>query len=277
MRRLGLLLFAVTLAPACGDDAGGADAAPVSDAAPNTGTFSLAWEISDGQETVDCGDVAGVTVSIEALEQGAAFGEVITSTCTAGTLTSPQLEVGTYSLEIELKASGSRSLLATPIEMGGVEIQKSQNADLGSVTFEVIPTGTLAFTVDADVTGTNCGTGTEDANIIEMGLELQDDQEACVPATFDIDGVGSYTNDCMGTNPPPDCIESGTEVSVADAPSGPHGLEVIGRMDDGEGGTLDCWLRNPEFTIPGNDLEVDLGLQILMPNTNEPDCPAAGN
>jgi hypothetical protein len=268
MRSTALALLPLLLL-GCGDDAGGADASPEPDAAPNAGTVTFTWTIDGGGTTVDCAAVGALTVSFVGQEQDSISVQTDSFGCTSGAGTTRLLPVGTYTIDIDLRAAGtpSRSLLAAPIRVTGVEVKRAEATDIGPLVFEVAPTGSFRFRADANVSGSNCGDGDNDAGIEDMLLELRDAAGTCVPATFAFAGGGECATNCTDVVPCA-CQEPATEITVASSPSGPHMLSVVGRNDDG----IACWTRLSSFTVPGNELDVDLGTLLLNRDVSQSEC-----
>jgi hypothetical protein len=251
----------VLAAPAvgCGDDQSSADAGPP-DAAPPGGSVSLSWTISDGTSVVDCEEVGGVTVRVTATPVEGGSATIESFTCTSGSGTSSSIAPGTYDIAIDLRASGNRSLLSAPLEVEDVDISLGQASPIGQFEFDVVAAGSFRFTITAEGEAQNC----PDAEIVAVEFELADDDGNCVEAQFDIAAGASqpartYTTSCTAPAPLGFCIERDQLVSVASTRSGAHSLAISGQ----KAGPLDCWLRSPDFTIPGNNLDFDLMQQLL--------------
>lgn len=262
-----LLAMSSLVFAACGDDGGPVDAAPI-DALPAAGTFSLTWTLSDGSAALTCDDIGAVSLSITLIQQGSAGGTVDAFPCEGGMATSRNFAPGLYDLTIDLRASGSRSLIASPVRLVGVEINASTDTPLPAQEFVVSPSGGFTFTVNAGATGGNCtpdsNNGGDGAGITGLEFSLKDGADACVAATFEIAAgaagvAGTYTSDC--TTPPPahGCIDADQLVTVNPTRSGSRTLTITGQKD----GPIDCYDRVSMFAIAGADLVKELGALLL--------------
>jgi hypothetical protein len=260
---------------ACGDDGGPVDAGRI-DALPASGTFSLAWTVSDGSAALSCDDVGAVSVSITLIQQGSAGGTVDAFSCEGGMATSRNFAPGLYDLTIDLRASGSRSLIGTPVRLTGIEITANADTPLPAQEFVVSPTGGFTFTVNGGATGGNCApdsnNGGDGAGIIGLEFSLKDSSDTCVPTTFSIaagaGGVaGTYTTDCITPPAPHACIDADQVVTVDPTRSGAKTLTINGQKDDPNDdpdlGPIDCYDRVSMFVIPGAMLVRDLGSLLL--------------
>jgi hypothetical protein len=268
MKLLSLLALCALPLASCGDDG-----APVADAgidAPSAaGTFSLAWLISDGSNTISCDDVGAVSVAVTVLEQGAAGGSVDAFTCDGGEAVSRQFSPGTYDMTINLRASGSRSLIAAPVQLRDIEINDGAVTALPEQTFVVAPTGSFTFTVNTQASAGNCETvANSGAEITGLVFGLEDKDGVCVAATFnvakgaDVDSVaGMYTSDCTTPPAPHGCIDADQLVTVDPIASGPLVLTVTGQtnrvVDPFD--TVDCYDRVSSFSVAGATLQTELG------------------
>jgi hypothetical protein len=251
---------------ACGDDSAAVDAAVVIDARPDEGTLALAWTVADAdQSPITCDEVAALTVAVNALPEGAGSGIPLAFPCGDGSGT-VQLDSGTYQLRIELRAGAG--VLDGPITMNGVEITQDQTTDLGSIGFEVPTTGGFSFLLDTPPLGSNCDQA--EGDLTEVIFELRDATDTCVPATFEIaagaaSSAGTYQADCTGAGF--GCIDNDQMITAIGVDSGPHGLVMRGA----KGGVPDCYRRDAQIIIPGNDLVRNLPAQQLM-LASTPEC-----
>ena len=241
--------------PDAGPDAGDMD----------RGTVTVNWTLSDGQDPITCGDVAGITVRVELTPVDAQFGATDSFACGAASGTTRQLGAGTSDLSIDLLAPGSRSLIGDPVEVAGVTVSIGEDTPVTGIAFEVATSGDLRFQLATPGTDNQCQGG--GGPIVDMSLELQDGEGACVPTTFTVSGAGDVVNNCTGTVFGA-CIEKSQTVTVAGAVSGEHKLAVIGR----EAGDLPCWTRVSQFVLPGGNLELDLGTLGLIRDTQVAGC-----
>ncbi len=269
---LSALLFA-----GCGDDGAPAtDAGPV-DATPPGGTFSLAWTVSDGTNTLLCDDVGAVSVSVTVVEQGGFGGSVDAFTCTGGQATSRQFPAGTYTMTIDLRASGSRSLIAAPVVVRDIAIAVNADAPLPAQTFVVSPIGAFSFLVDGQATAGNCLPVDPDtgAGIIGLEFSLNGESDTCVPATFDVAAgasgtAGTFSSVCPATPAVLPCIDADQLVTVNPIASGPLELTITGQKTSlliAE--TIDCYTRLSSFTVAGAMLLNELGLLPLTLEDSE--------
>lgn len=273
MLRRSLPVFALTLSllHGCGDSPDTFDASVI-DAAPNAGTFSLAWSIVDNGATLPCTDVGAVAVAITLIRQGAAGGEAESFPCTSGQATSRPFAPGVYDFSVDIRASGSRSLIDTPVRITGIEITANADSPLPAQEFAIEAVGSFSFVVDAGAAGGNCAANAADgAGLVGLSFALTDGTGTCVPAAFVIaDGSeagGTYTSDCTTPPAPFPCIGSDQTVTVSDFASGPLSLEIIGQKD----GPIDCYGRITNFDLPGANLLKDLGA-LLLSLEFSPEC-----
>lgn len=275
MKHAALLIAIIPglLVTGCGDDAAAVDAAVVIDARPDEGTLALSWTVADAdQSPITCEDVAALTVGINAFLEGAGSGTPLAFPCGDGSGTA-QLDPGVYQLRIELRA-GVAGVLDGPITVNGVEITRDQTTDVDPIGFEVPTTGGFSFLLDTPSQGSNCDEAEGDLTAITF--ELRDGDDTCVPATFEIaegasSSAGTYESDCAGASF--GCIDNDQQITALGVGSGPHTLVMSGAR----GGLADCYSRNAQITIPGNDLVRDLPAQqlMLLPQC-DPFAPDAG-
>ena len=253
---------ALTLALGCGgggDDP--ADASTVPDAAAQ-GTITFDWSLATpASDPLTCSDVAAASVRITATPAIGGFAVVDAFTCTEGTGTTRGLDPGAYNLAFRLTATNGT--LAEDVVMNGVTVTAGGNNDIGAVAFEVEPTGAIHFTVSAGAP--NCDlVGDGGAGITALEIELVDDSDVCIPTDFCVgDDLGTagcegttYSNDCAGATTP--CVDDTVVISTTGALSGPHHLQTSGHRD------LElCFSRDSQITIPGGNLDRDLGSQAL--------------
>lgn len=247
----------------CGDSPDTPDAATI-DAAPVRGNFSVAWSITNGGESLSCADVGAAAVSIRLVRQGAGNGEAESFPCEAGQGVSRALAPGVYDFTIDLRATGSASLIDAPLRVQGFEIVANQDSALPEQVFSVEPVGNFTFTVDAGTTAGNCADdGAGGAGIVGLEFSLKDASGVCVPADFVIaegsESGGTYSTDCASAPTPFPCIGADQVVSVSDYRSGVYSLEISGQ----KAGPVDCFERVSNFTLPGANLLKDLGALLL--------------
>ncbi len=251
-----LALFPLSLA-ACGDDGGAAVDASTIDAPVPAGTFSLGWTISDGSATITCDDVGAVSLSVSVVEQSAGSGSVDAFTCAGGQATSRQFPPGTYDMTIDLRASGSRSLIDSPVQVRDIVITDGAVTALPDQVFTVVPTGGFSFSINSLASAGNCETvANSGAEIVGFEFVLEDKDGNCVDAAFNIDsGASSYTNNCTTPEAAHGCIDADKVISVNPFASGPYVLKVNGQIT----GPFDCYSRVSSFTVAGANLQTELG------------------
>jgi hypothetical protein len=244
----------IALVGACG--AKHADDASALGAGNLDGTLGFSWQITDNASNpLSCPDVAAVLVTVAAVRQRDGLEVDDAYTCGAGSALGRLFPPGIYDLQLDLIASRGRSLLAAPIQVGSVEVMSGADTALAPVSFAVKPFGSLSFSVSADVTGTNCGTGVNDARLTGVRLELESGT-VCVPTTFTINGVSTAST--CSTPLVVSCFEKGTSVTASGIGSGNRSLLVQGQR-----ATTPCYTRATPVAVPGNDLEVDAGVMTL--------------
>jgi len=247
----------------CGDSPDALDASTI-DAQPNGGNFTLAWTIVDGEATLPCRDVGAVAVAITLIRQGAGAGTAESFPCTAGEAVSRTFPPGIYDFTIDVRASGSKSLLAAPVRIQGFEILARQESALPAQEFAIEPIGDFNFFVDTGATAGNCAaTEADGGGIVGLSFSLENSSGACVEAEFVIaDGSesgGTYTSNCTTPPAPFGCIGSDQQVSVTGTRSGALKLEVVGE----KAGPIDCYDRVSNFDLPGAGLLKELGVLLL--------------
>jgi hypothetical protein len=270
MKRLACLALCSALA-ACGGDDPAADAGPI-DSGPPGGTFSLTWTLADPSGgPLDCADVAGTTVVVTGVPIDGAVGFNEVFTCSTGSGTSTAVVAGTYNLTIDLRTTGSVSLLAAPVTISSVVITSGGSTAAGDAVFTVDPTGALTFKLGVATGGSNCGAPPNNAGIVDLRMELSDGDGTCLDGVAIEVGAGggaggTYTTDCA-TPPTVACIENDQTLSVAPRRSGPYTLKVTARTDGADGDAaepIDCYRRTQSFQIPGNQLTLSLGAVTLQ-------------
>lgn len=131
------LLVPAVLAAGCSSDNNSADAAPMPDAPPPTGTVSLSWHLTQGGADVTCADAGATLVTLELVREGQGAGEADTANCSAGMVTTHEIHTGTYEVTLDLINSGGSSLLASPVVQDGVEVTSQSDTPLGDVEFQL--------------------------------------------------------------------------------------------------------------------------------------------
>lgn len=249
---------------ACGDDSGAQDAQS-NDAQPNLGTFSLAWSISDGSSPLRCDEVGAFSIAVTLIPVDGLTGESESFACSAGQAKSRGLKPGVYSVRIDARASGSRSLLQEPVAIASFEIVANVDTALPAQSFVISPVGSFTFSINAGAAAGNCAdVDAGGAGMVGVRFGLRNQLGACVEAEFMVaDGSqpgGSYTSNC--TTPPPalPCIGSDQLVSVDALASGQWSLISTGQIV----GPIDCYERVSGFTVAGAGLPTELGELSLV-------------
>jgi hypothetical protein len=263
--RLVSLLPLVALQLSCGDDANVSDAGI--DAEPPTGTFSLSWSLTDGTNALECSDVGAVTVSVALVPQGGLNGDVYPFTCEAASGTSAPVPPGVYNATLDVRGgTPSRSLLANPQFIDGVTITANSDTPLGAKSFTIDPTGNFTFYVDAGASAGNCSDDPVDGGqIVGFEFELRDSNGACVDGVDfvipDADPLvgGTYTTNCTTPPAPFGCIGKAQEIAVSGIRSGSYSLSINGQ----KAGPIDCYSRQSNFVVAGNDLVTSVGTLAL--------------
>jgi hypothetical protein len=258
MRRFASLALCSLLA-ACGGGGDAADAGPI-DAAPPGGTFALAWTIEDLESgALACDDVAGASIAVTGVPLDAVVGFNEIFSCGSGEAVSAEVEPGRYNLSLDLLTAQGDSLLSDPIELPTIEIERGVEADAGSATFAVDPTGNLTFTIDvAGDDGDNCASDPEDGATIDQAIvEVADADGDCVDGMIFVfgDEDAEYVTHC---EPPAqvDCIRDDVAMVATAQRSGRYTLTVSGTKLE-TGGEV-CYTAEPvEIVIPGNGLTLE--------------------
>jgi hypothetical protein len=252
VKRLACILLVLA---ACGDDTGPPDAVGL-DAPAVAGSLSLTWTIADGPTALACDDIGAITVTLSIRPENQPFGSTEVLPCGAGQ-GSVDLPPNTYIVDVSL---GGVDL--EPIKFVDVVVNSEQDTSLGEVAFEVATVGGFSFTMSA--AGGNC-TG---AGITAVELALSAQGGGCVPATFELEGGGTYATDCASPQPHPACIDS--DVTVTAQPTittGPYRLDIRGLV----GGTP-CWTKAAQFDVPAAGAIRALPNQTLIHDDLTPAC-----
>lgn len=265
-RLLPILASCTAMLPilaACGDSPDAPDASTI-DAQPNDGNFTLAWSILNEGTTLPCRDVGAVAVALTLISQGSGSGSAESFPCTSGEGMSRAFAPGIYDVTIDIRASGSKSLLDAPVRIQGFEILARETTAMPTQEFEIEPIGDFKFFVDSGASSGNCAaTESNGGGLVGLSFELTNGSGACVEADFVIaDGSesgGTYSSNCTTPAAPFACIGSDQEVSVIGARSGALSLSIIGQ----KAGPVDCYDRISNFDLPGANLLKELGVLLL--------------
>ncbi|MEO8550533.1 MAG: hypothetical protein ABI678_11190, partial [Kofleriaceae bacterium] len=178
-RSLGPLLLA-----ACGSGGGFPDARPI-DSPPPTGTFSLAWTVSDvNNAPITCDQVGAQAVT--AIAHNEAFDGATPEVfgCSSLMGRSPGLAPGIYDFNFTLDSSGG-TLAAAP-QQNNVVIASGQDTPLTPIAFALDATGKLALHLSTG-RATNCGGAPTGGGISTMTITLTHNADlSCEPLTLQI-------------------------------------------------------------------------------------------
>jgi hypothetical protein len=236
---------------ACGDGGGFPDA-PGPDSPPPTGTFSLAWTVTDeGGGPVTCDQIGAQTVTAVLRNPAVQGGSTEVFSCSTGSGTSPGILPGNYQIDFELNGSSSTPVIKTAPRQD-IEIKSNENTPLMPISFAVNATGGLALSLNAlGVTAGNCETTANmGAGITQFTVTLEKTSDlSCAAVTFDISAgamgtAGTYMVNC-GTPVAVGCLHADQVLSVANVASGSYRVHVRGAV-----GTTDCYVNNDTFSVP---------------------------
>lgn len=267
-----IAVFTIVVTAACSDDGGvEIDAGIEIDAPPQVGTLSLEWNVENAGTPLTCAQVGGLTVRVTATPAEGGFATPEAFTCDTLGGMSMEIDSGTYNVSVELVASGNQSL-GEPQMFPAIEIETGQNTALGTVLFDVVPEGNIAFTMNAQEAAGNCELQANGgAEIQEIEIQLLGADSACVPISFTIAAGanlpgGTYETDCAGARYAM-CVDSDQEFSAQNIPSGATSMMITAYR-----GGVACYSRMPQFNISGGGLTTTLLPQLLMP-TGDCDLP----
>ena len=138
MKRTVLAVLLAAFAAACGgDDAADADASTAPDARVPRGTMSLTWQVTQGGNPATCADVGASNVVISFIKPDEGAGMNDFANCSAGEITTIEINPGVYDVDIDLVDASANSLLDAPIEQDDVEVRANDDTPLDPVTFEL--------------------------------------------------------------------------------------------------------------------------------------------
>lgn len=234
---------------ACGDGGGFPDA-PGPDSPPATGTFSLAWTLTDeGGAPVTCDQVGALTVTAVLRNPAVQGGSTEVFNCNTGSGTSPGIPPGNYQIDFELNGSSTTPVIKTAPRQD-IEVKSNENTALMPISFAVDATGGLALSLNAlGVTMGNCAATPDGAGIDQFTITLEKTSDlTCAAVTFDISAgasgtAGTYTVNCA-TPATVGCLNADQVLSVADITSGSYRVHVRGRS------APDCYVNDDSFAVP---------------------------
>jgi hypothetical protein len=236
---------------ACGDGGGFPDAA-LPDGPPPTGTFSLAWSLTDTNGApVTCDQVGALTVTAVLRNPAVQGGSTEVFNCNTGSGTSPGIAPGNYQIDFELNGSSTTPVIMTSPRQD-IEVKSGQNTPLMPISFAINATGGLALSLNAlGVTAGNCETTANmGAGIDQFTITLEKTSDlSCAAVTFDVSAgtsggtAGTYVVNC-GTPNPSVCLHADQTLSVANVVSGGYRVHIRGRSG------ADCYVNNDTLPVP---------------------------
>ena len=250
MTRCLFVASALASVASCGDGGGFPDA-PLPDGPPPTGTFSLAWSLTDeGGAAITCDQVGAQTVTAVLRNPAVQVGSTEVFSCNTGSGMSPGIAPGNYQIDFELNGSTTTPVIKTAPRQD-IVIKSNENTPLMPLTFAVNATGGLALSLNAlGVTAGNCETTANmGAGIDQFTITLEKTSDlSCAAVTFNISAgasgtPGTYTVNC-GTPATVGCLNADQVLSVANVVSGSYRIHIRGRS----GG--DCYLNNDTISVP---------------------------
>lgn len=252
---------------ACGDGGGFPDA-PVPDGPPPTGTFSLAWSVTDTNGgAVTCDQIGAQTVTAVLRNPDVSGGSTEVFSCSSGSGMSPGVAPGHYQIDFELNA-GTAVLQTAPRQE--VDIKSSQNTQLTPISFAVNATGGLALSLNAlGVTQGNCAATPDGAGIDQFTITLEKTSDlSCAQVTFGVAAgamgtAGTYAVNCT-TPVTRGCLYGDQVLTVANLASGTYRIHVRGRSGS------DCYVNNDTLSVPA--LGMTLTRTLNMSKQTGP-CP----
>lgn len=266
-----LFLVTVTLF-GCGDGGGFPDA-PIIDAPPPPGTFSLAWTVSStGGGAISCDQIGAQAVTAQLRNRAVQGGSTEVFTCSTLMGMSQALSPGIYDIGFDLNGVGGdpvTGVIATaPIQMG-IEIMSNQNTVLMPLAFAVDATGGMRLKITSSATAGNCApVAQQGAGIATNSITLTRVSDGvCAPLTFNVSAgtmggtAGTYVVDCASPAVTP-CIERDQELTVAGVPSGTYAINVrANRMG------MECFTSVDQLPVPplGRELVRTLNLASVSP------------
>lgn len=240
------------------------------DASTASGTFSLAWAVTNtGGATISCDSIGASTVQVAVHNINVLGGTNQVFSCSALKGKSPALPVGTYEMQFQLV--GLIGQLATAPEQRNIEIEQNTDTPITPLTFAVDATGNLKLTISSGKGAGNCAAAPGGAGLTATSIQVTDaSTNACVPMAFTI-GAGAtqpattYNATCPAATPGP-CIDSDQQVTATGIASGNYTIHVAGAVN-----AATCYLNNDSLPVPplGHDLTRTLNLAF---QTGTPGC-----
>jgi hypothetical protein len=258
--------FLVCVVAVAGCDGGGFPADGGVPDAPASGTFSLAWTVTDpGGAPIACDQIGANTVALTLQSLDRVFGLAESFSCANSPSTSPPIPVGAYTVDIELHGAGLDPVVSP--RQNRITINQNQTTALQAVTFAVQATGMLALKIATPAPFTSsCGAAPGGAAITGETITVQNDAGTCLPITFTrMKGGapnGTYTVSCTAPSVAT-CIEGDETLTASDVPSGAYQIHIRGKRD-----ATDCFRNDDSLSLPaqGKTLTRTLNLAPTTPS-----------
>jgi hypothetical protein len=247
----------------CDSEAGFPDAR-LPDAALPPGTLSVAWTITDTNDSmqITCDEANATTVTLTVREEGSSTATPEPVNCSSGMTTTRPFPPGMYVVGFELRGPGGE-IASAPNQLG-VEITQNGDTQLDPVNFDVNAIGALTLNLQAGTTTSNCGPIVDMGGAIEeVTLTLERDL-TCVPFTYDTGG-GPVTTTCPAT--PVTCIESDVDIVAATMDSGRYQIRATGLIAGAA-----CWTGAREIRVPTDGMSATFPL-VMAYDALVPGCP----
>lgn len=233
--QLRAILLCAAVTAGCGDD-GSTNAV--------TGTFSLAWTLTDtGGAPITCDQIGATTIAVTLQRTDGSSSPTASFACGGSPGTSPAIPVGHYNVSIALQGTGLDAV-AAPAQ-NGVVIAQNQTTALAPVTFAVNATGNLALQIaPPSPLTTNCGAAPTGAAINAETITFEHTGDGCLPITFTRSKGGTYTVNCAAPNNA-GCIETDETLTATNVPSGSYTIHIRGKI-----GATDCFTNDDALSVP---------------------------
>jgi hypothetical protein len=176
--------------------------------------------------------------------RGQATGATEVFPCGNNPSISKALDPATYDVAFELHA-GSVTLATAP-DQSGVVVENDKDTALTPVVFAVDAHGSLALSLTAPPTTSNCkSTSMLGAGINGVSITLLHVEGGCAPVTFARSStIQPYTVNCSSPAVVA-CIENDETLTVPTLPSGPYMIHVVGKI-----GVVECWKSDDILQVP---------------------------
>jgi len=228
---------------ACGSGGGFPDARPI-DAAPPTGTFSLAWTVTDitNGTPIRCDQINGQAVTVIVHNRAVDGANTQVFGCSSLIGTSQGLAPGTYDMDFEL--DGVAVTLGTSPTQHGIVINSNANTELMPISFAVNATGNLSLNLATGRAGGNCAAAPGGGGISATQITLNHNNDlSCAPLTLMI-GASPYTINCTTPVDGP-CIDAATAITAINISADSYTIHIKAK----QGATV-CWTNNDSIVVP---------------------------